>query len=152
MDPDLTAHLAARQAARDELKRKLEEEEEEDRVIKRIQSEESKQKEAEENKRIEMLESAQAGEWELPFGKHKGKAIKDTDASYLAWMMGFKQKRNFFVETTHNEAIPYITDNHPESLENVKKFLTWRCWLCHCPKTAFKTAKLCTDCWKKAKI
>lgn len=62
MDGGLTTHLAARKEAMEELKRKLEEEEEEYGIVKRIQSEEVRRKEEECNKGMEMIESIQAGE------------------------------------------------------------------------------------------
>jgi hypothetical protein len=149
MDSELSSQLALRKAAREELKRKLEQEEEEDMIVKRMHADESKQKEELDSKEAEMKASSEAGNWVLPFGKYANQRIAEVDAHYLSWIMGFKLQKCAFVETTFCEALPYIRDNHRPSVEKVKQFLTWRCWVCHEQNTTFKRAKLCVSCWKR---
>lgn len=94
-----------------------------------------------------MLEQREkAGEFVIPFGKHKDKKMKQVPMDYMRWILGFKQEGKKFnpLETT---ASSYIRSSQPETLVNAHKFMLWRCWACGVEDTRFKNAKLCTSCW-----
>ncbi len=150
MEPgSVLKQIEIRRVAREELKRKLEQEEEDDIILKKMHSDQAREQEECQIKEAEMKESIESGQWILQFGKYRGEKIADIEPSYLFWMLGYRLQKNIFVETHNNEALPYIRENHQQTLNKVNKFLTWRCWTCHSQNTRFKTAKLCTDCWKK---
>lgn len=86
-----------------------------------------------------------AGEFVIPFGKHKDKKMKQVPLDYIRWILGFKQEGKRFnpLET----ASSYIKNSQPETLANAHKYMLWRCWACGVEDTRFKNAKLCTSCW-----
>ena len=86
-----------------------------------------------------------AGEFVIPFGKHKDKRLKQVPLDYIRWILGFKQEGKRFnpLET----ASSYIKNSQPETLANAHKYMMWRCWACGVEDTRFKNAKLCTSCW-----
>ena len=91
-------------------------------------------------------ESRTAGEFVVPFGKHKGATIRAVPNGYLCWLMGVRREGKTFqpVSTT---GLDWIRGNQFETLSQVKKYLTWRCWACGSTDMRFRHAKLCTSCW-----
>lgn len=87
-----------------------------------------------------------AGDFVIPFGKHKGLAIKAVPCSYLCWLLGFRRDGREFNAISMDKH-GWIISNHPETVANVKAYFTWRCWVCYSPTTRFKFSRLCTDCW-----
>ena len=72
------------------------------------------------NKALEQLDSAAAGEFILPFGKHKGSQLKDVDLSYLAWAIGYKRSGMKFAPNPDYG----VSDNHPLAYERFARI--WR--------------------------
>lgn len=90
--------------------------------------------------------SRQAGESVIPFGKHKGKAVKAVPYSYLCWLLGVRRAGREF-ETVSMDHHSWILANHAETISHVKAYLTWRCWACGSTDTRFKFSRLCSECW-----
>jgi len=91
-------------------------------------------------------QSEVAGRSVLPFGKHKGKAINTTPLSYLSWLLGLRREgREFEIIPTDKHG--WILANHPDTIAQVKAYLTWRCWACRSTETRFKFSRLCPECW-----
>jgi uncharacterized protein (DUF3820 family) len=89
---------------------------------------------------------SKSGEHVIPFGKHKGKQIKELPLDYVRWMLGYKREgRNF--TTIPADKLNWMRTTQYESLGHAQKYMVWRCWGCGSEDTRFKHSKLCTTCW-----
>lgn len=98
------------------------------------------------NKVIEMRASEEAGDYMLDFGKHSGTRIRQIDPSYLYWMLGLKRKGQRFIPNG-NGMNDWMLSNKPTAVAEVRKYLTWRCWVCRSTDTKFKWSSLCRSCF-----
>ena len=71
------------------------------------------------NRALEQLNSAAAGEFILPFGKHKGSQLKDVELSYLAWAIGYKRSCMKFAPNPDYG----VSDNHPLAYEKIRTYM-----------------------------
>jgi hypothetical protein len=91
-------------------------------------------------------QSRRAGEFIIPFGKHKGKPVRAVPHSYLCWLLGVRRVRREF-ENVPMDKHGWIISNHADVIAQVKAYLTWRCWACGSADTRFKFSRLCSECW-----
>lgn len=104
----------------------------------------------EQSEKADLVEqSRRAGKFVIPFGKHQGKPIDATPATYLCWLMGVKQDGREFIHKT-DEALTWTRARHAVTLAQVQTFLVWRCWACGSQDVRFRHARLCTSCWHNA--
>lgn len=97
-------------------------------------------------KPVLQAESRSAGEFVIPFGKHKGVAIRALPCAYVCWLMGMRREGKTFQQVS-TTSLDWIRGNQFETLSMAKKYLTWRCWACGSADVRFRHAKLCTSCW-----
>jgi uncharacterized protein (DUF3820 family) len=90
--------------------------------------------------------SRRAGEFIIPFGKHKGKPVKAVPRSYLCWLLGVRRVGRDF-EDVPMDKHGWIISNHSDVVAQVKAYFTWRCWACASVDTRFKFSRLCSECW-----
>lgn len=95
-------------------------------------------------------QSKRAGDFLIPFGKHKGRAVKDLPQSYRCWLLGMKQVGREF-ENVPMDKHGWIISNHADVIVQVKAYLTWRCWTCGSTDTRFQFSRLCPECWHACK-
>ncbi len=91
-------------------------------------------------------QSRRAGEFIVPFGKHKGKPVKAVPHSYLCWLLGVRRVGREF-ENVPMDKHGWIIANHADIVAHVKSYLTWRCWACGSTDTRFQFSRLCPECW-----
>lgn len=103
------------------------------------------------NKAAEMLASEAAGNYVLVFGKYKGMPIREVDVSYLTWMLGFKRVGMRFERQASNHNLDWIKENHLVLLDEVRKHLMWRCWVCRSTDVRFPSSRLCVACYLSSK-
>jgi hypothetical protein len=75
--------------------------------------------------------SKAGGETEIPFGKHKGKKLKDLckqDSHYLLWLAGVTTK--FSLTSSAQEAYKSIELLNKETLDAAKDFVRNKCYRC----------------------
>jgi len=99
------------------------------------------------NKAMEMRASEVAGDYALAFGKHKGVPIRRVDMSYLTWVLGFKRKGQKFERLPESGGMDWVKENQPVALGEIRKYLTWRCWVCRSTDVRFPSARLCRSCF-----
>lgn len=108
--------------------------------------------EADPSEKARLVElSRRAGESIIPFGKHKGKAVKAVPHSYLCWLLGVRRAGREF-EKVAMDHHSWIIANHADIISQVKAYLTWRCWACGSTDTRFKFSRLCGECWHDSEI
>jgi hypothetical protein len=95
-------------------------------------------------------ESDKAGCFIIPFGKHKGTLINKAPPDYLCWLMGMRREAGKYLPAS-TEGLKWVRANQNETLSQVKKYLTWRCWECGSHDVRFRNAHLCTHCWHQAR-
>ena len=103
------------------------------------------------NKAMEMRASEVAGDYALPFGKHRGVPIRRVDMSYLTWVMGYKRRGQTFERQPESVSMDWIQENQSVALGEIRKYLTWRCWVCRSTDVRFPSARLCRSCYLSGK-
>ena len=98
------------------------------------------------NKGIEMRASEMAGDYVLTFGKHKDSPLRRVDMSYLTWILGFKRNGQKY-SLIDSEANQWIQENNPVVVQEVRKYLSWRCWMCRSTDVKFSSSRFCRSCF-----